>query len=338
MRLSSFALFILLFIHSCKPEPQPEDARADPPFRTTGSVERIDGVTNNLIPRNAEIEVLAAGFTWTEGPLWVADGGYLLFSDIPPNRINKWSETGGVSLYLEPSGYTGEQERGGEPGSNGLLLDRDGRLVLCQHGDRRVARMTAPLDNPSPSFETVVDRYQGKRFNSPNDAVFDSKGNLYFTDPPYGLPGNIDDPSKEQDFQGVFRYSKEGRISLITDGMSRPNGIGLSPDEKTLYVANSDPGKSIWMAFDLNETGGVDGERIFYDATGSEGKGLPDGLKVDPDGNIWATGPGGVWIFSPEAEVLGKILTGEATSNCAFDDKYKTLYMTCDDYLMRIRL
>lgn len=307
-------------------------------FKTTGSIERLTKAINDLIPKDAKIEILADGFTWTEGPLWVEDGQYLLFSDIPPNRIMKWSEKEGLSLYLSPSGYTGETPREGEPGSNGLILDAKGNLVMCQHGDRRMAKMTTSLTNPQPQFETIIDKYEDKRFNSPNDAVYDSQGNLYFTDPPYGLEGNMDDSAKEIPFQGVYRYSKDGQLSLISDKITRPNGIGLSPDEKTLYVACSDPKAATWTAFTLNEDGTVASERLLHDATGSEEKGLPDGLKVDKKGNIWATGPGGVWVFNPKGEVLGKIKTGEATSNCALDANQKTLYMTCDDYLMRIKL
>lgn len=334
------AFFLLLACQSnTTNDTKKEDAKIEKKaFRTTGSIERQDSVINQLIPANAKIEVLAEGFTWTEGPLWIEDGQYLLFSDIPPNKVMKWSEKEGLSTYLHPAGHTDEIDRVGEPGSNGLLLDPTGKLVLCQHGDRRIARMTASLDMPKSEFETVVSHYEGKRFNSPNDGVFDSKGNLFFTDPPYGLEKNMEDPAKEIDFQGVYRYSKEGKLSLISDKITRPNGIGLSPDEKTLYVASSDPKKAIWMAFTLNEDGTVDSERLFYDATGSEGKGLPDGLKVDKKGNIWATGPGGVWIFNAAGKVLGKILTGEATSNCGFDQAEQTLYMTCDDYLMRIKL
>ena len=345
MKYLLFVLTLGLCLVAC--QPSNTDKKIDtstisiikePSFKTTGSIERLTDAINELIPKEAKIEVLAEGFTWTEGPLWVADGRYLLFSDIPPNRIMKWSEKEGVSLYLTPSGYTGEIARQGESGSNGLLLDDTGNLILCQHGDRRLAKMTTALTNPQPQFETIVDNYQGKKLNSPNDAIYDSRGNLYFTDPPYGLVGQVNDPTKELAFQGVYRYSKEGQLTLITDKLTRPNGIGLSPDEKTLYVACSDPKAATWTAFSLNEDGTVAEERLFYDATGNEEKGLPDGLKVDKKGNIWATGPGGVWVFNPEGEVLGKIKTGQATSNCAFDDKYQTLYMTCDDYLMRLKL
>ena len=307
-------------------------------YDTTGSIERTVSEVDRLIPTDASIEVLAGGFTWTEGPLWVEEEQFLLFSDIPPNRIMKWTEHDGVSLYLHPSGYTGERERGGEPGSNGLIRDSEGNLVLCQHGDRRMARMASPIDEPKAAFETIIDRYEGKRFNSPNDAVFDSNGNLYFTDPPYGLEGNVNDPAKELDFQGVYRLSADGKLSLLTDQMTRPNGLGLSPDEKTLYVANSDPDAPIWNAFELDEEGAITSSRLFFDASDEGGKGLPDGLKVDPEGNIWATGPGGVFVFSPQGQKLGRIMTGEATSNCGFNSDYSILYMTCDDYLMRIQL
>ena len=339
-----FILFSILVFAACQSSSTTKTENTKAPtiekaaFKTTGSVERLSEAINELIAKDAKIEVLADGFTWTEGPLWVEDGQYVLFSDIPPNRIMKWSEKEGLSLYLTPSGYTGEEKRAGEPGSNGLILDAAGNLVLCQHGDRRMAKMTTSLDNPQPQFETIIDKYEGKRFNSPNDAVYDSQGNLYFTDPPYGLAGNVDDPAKEIDFQGVYRYSKEGQLSLISDKITRPNGIGLSPDEKTLYVACSDRKAATWTAFTLNEDGTVASERLFHDATGSQEKGLPDGLKVDKKGNIWATGPGGVWVFNPAGEVLGKIKTGEATSNCALDADQTTLYMTCDDYLMRIKL
>jgi len=339
-----FILFSILVFAACqsssttKTETTKVPSIAKVAFKTTGSVERLSEAINELIAKDAKIEVLADGFTWTEGPLWVEEGQYVLFSDIPPNRIMKWSEKEGLSLYLTPSGYTGEVKRAGEPGSNGLILDAAGNLVLCQHGDRRMAKMTTSLDNPQPQFETIIDKYEGKRFNSPNDAVYDSQGNLYFTDPPYGLAGNVDDPAKEIPFQGVYRYSKEGQLSLISDKITRPNGIGLSPDEKTLYVACSDPKAATWTAFTLNEDGTVASERLFHDATGSQEKGLPDGLKIDKKGNIWATGPGGVWVFNPAGEVLGKIKTGEATSNCALDTDQTTLYMTCDDYLMRIKL
>jgi len=307
-------------------------------YKTVGSVERMDPALDQWIDQGAQIEVLAEGYQWTEGPVWIEDGQYLLYSEIPSNSIYKWSEASGASLFINPSGYTGEEERGGEPGSNGLILDAQGRLVLCQHGDRRMARLTSNLDKPESKFETIIDNYEGKRFNSPNDAVYDSKGNLYFTDPPYGLEGYVTDPTKEIDFQGVYRYSPDGKLTLLTDQLTRPNGLAFSPDEQILYVANSDPDKAIWMAYTLHENGGIAEEKLFYDATGMNGKGLPDGMKINDEGIIFATGPGGIFVFQPDGTLLGKINSGEATSNCAFDTEQKTLYMTCDDFLMRIKL
>jgi gluconolactonase len=307
---------------------------------TIGSIERLDPEINQVIPEDAVIEVLAEGFDWSEGPVWISTGNYLLFSDIPPNRIYKWSEEDSIELYLEPSGYTGELSRGGEEGSNGLLLDPSGALVLCQHGDRRMAKMETPLSEPQPVFSTIVDNYNGKRLNSPNDACYDSKGNLYFTDPPYGLPENENDPAKELEYQGVFMMRPNGSIQLLTSELSRPNGIALSPSEKILYVANSDPENAIWMSYNVLPDGTLINGRVFYDVTDKVGeeKGLPDGMKVNRKGYIFATGPGGVLIFSPLGIHLGTIKTTEATANCTFDDSENVLYITADMYLLRVVL
>lgn len=310
-------------------------------YATTGSVERLSEKLNELIDEDAQIQVLAQGFEWSEGPVWVTGGDFLLFSDIPNNRVVKWKEGDSISNYLKPAGFAGDQFEGREPGSNGLALDDEGRLLLCQHGDRRIARMTAPLDAPASQFETVVATYKGKRLNSPNDLALHSNGSLYFTDPPYGLPGGANSETKELDFQGVYRYSEaEDQLTLLTDELSRPNGVGFSPDGETLYVANSDPQRAIWMAYDINEDGNISNGRLFYDATDQrEGaKGLPDGLAVHSSGHIFATGPGGVWIFTPTGEHLGTIKTGEATANCTFNTDETMLYMTADMYLMRIPL
>ena len=303
------------------------------------SIERIDPEINAIISPDAMIEVLAEGFEWSEGPLWLPDKNQLLFSDIPNNAVFQWDENHGAKICIQPSGYTGEDQRGGEAGSNGLLLDQQQRLVLCMHGDRRVARYTGDFDS-NHRFETIVDSYNGKRLNSPNDAVYKSTGELYFTDPPYGLEGNINDPNKELPFQGVYRVEKSGNVQLLTDGLSRPNGIAFSPDESKLYVANSDPEKAIWMVFNIDAQGQIDAGKIFYDATSlvAHEKGLPDGLKVDDAGNVFATGPGGVWVFNPEGKVLAKIRTGQATSNCAFNEDKSALYITADMYLMRVKL
>lgn len=302
---------------------------------TLGSIERLDPAFDKLVSEDARIEVLAQGFTWTEGPVWVPqDGGYLLFSDIPRNSVFKWKEDGGVSLFLCPSGYTGNTFYGREPGCNGLVLDPQGRLVSCEHGDRRVSVLTK-----NGGKRTLVDSYQGKRLNSPNDAVYKSNGDLYFTDPPYGLPNRYEDPRRELDFCGVYRLSKDGHLTLLTDELTRPNGIGFAPDEKTLYVAQSDPEAAIWKAFPVKEDGTLGKSRILYDATHWVGQrpGLPDGMAVDKQGHIWATGPGGVLVFTPEGKLLGRLNTGQRTANCTFGEDGKTLFVTADAYLCRVR-
>lgn len=293
----------------------------------------------SYLRKEDSLEILADGFNWSEGPVWVNEsGGFLLFSDVPENKVYKWAEGEGKSVYLDPSGYTGEGKR---EGSNGLLLDNEGRLLLCQHGDRRVARMGAEIDSPEAAYETVADRYDLKRFNSPNDACIDSEGNIYFTDPPYGLPGQEKDSSREIPFFGVYKVDTAGQVTLLVDSLSRPNGIALSPDESVLYVAVSDPGKAIWMEYQLTEEKSLRRGRVLLDMTekvGPENPGLPDGLKVHPDGTLFATGPGGVLLISPEGRHLGTIRTGQATANCAFGNDGKYLYMTADMYLMRVAM
>lgn len=341
--LLGIAILMIFTMIACEgPEKEEKKTRRSTlaTYEHIGQIDRHDAMINDLIPEDAKIEILADGFDWTEGPLWVEDGEYLLFSDIPPNSVYKWAEGEGKSLFLNPSGFTDSIEREGEPGSNGLLLDAEGNLVLCQHGDRRLARMDAPLNEPASNFLTIANSYEGKRLNSPNDAAFHSNGDLYFTDPPYGLEGNVDDPTKEIEFQGVYRVDKDSTVHLLTDELSRPNGIAFSPDEKTLYVANSDPERAIWMAYDVQEDGSIANGRVFFDATdkvGGDNKGLPDGMKVLANGYIFATGPGGVLIFTPQGKHLGTVRTGEATSNCAIGgDGY--LYMTSDMYLCRVEI
>ena len=345
MPLKTVSLLLAAWLLAgCQDTPEdaaPEGAVEMPAYPTIGSVERLDAGLDALVPPDATLDVLAEGFDWSEGPVWVPAGGYVLFSDIPPNSIYRWKEGEGHRLYLQPSGYTGEEARGGEVGSNGLVLDAEGRLVLAQHGDRRIARLDAPLDAPTPTYTTLADRYDGKRFNSPNDLVYHSSGALYFTDPPYGLEQQMDDPAKEIDFQGVYRLDPDGTVTLLADDLSRPNGIAFSPDEQTLYVANSDPERAIWMAYDVEPGGSIANGRVFFDATAfvQDGKpGLPDGLKIDQQGNVFATGPGGVLVFAPDGTHLGTLDTTQATSNCAFGNDGSTLYVTADMYLLRIRL
>ncbi len=304
-----------------------------------GSIEMLDPSLLSVIDTSAAIEIVAEGFDWSEGPLWVESQKMLLFSDIPPNKIYKWTEEKGAELYLTPSGYTGSVPRGGEPGSNGLILNAEGRLVLCQHGDRRMAMMDADLTAPAPRFITLSDNYEGKRLNSPNDAVYRSNGDLFFTDPPYGLLKNVDDSSKEIPFQGVYRVSN-GKTYLLTDSLTRPNGILFLNNEKELLVANSDPDKAMWYHFDITPAGTLLNPRIFFDATemAKTKQGLPDGMKVTKSGILFATGPGGVFIFSASGKHIGHLNIPEACSNIALADDDKTLFITADMYLLRVKL
>lgn len=325
-------------------------ALAQTPYPSIGKITRTDPRLDKLIPKDARIEVLATGFMWTEGPLWVKDrgdgqGAYLLFSDVPQNTIFKWTEKGGVSPFLKPSGYTGLGTYGDEPGSNGLTIDASGQLIACEHGDRRVTAM--PLSGLGGK-RTLADNYQGKRFNSPNDVVVHKNGSYYFTDPPYGLPQKEKDPSRETTDFGVYRIApamadgtaRMGQVTLLTNELTRPNGIAFSPDQKTLYVAQSDPERPLIMAYPLQADGSIGKGRVVFGAEGLKKQGLSggfDGMKVDLDGNLWATGPGGVLVLSPAGDFLGHLNIGGATANCAWGDDGSTLYITADMYLCRVK-
>jgi gluconolactonase len=304
--------------------------------KTIGSIERLDPAFDKLIAPGAQIEVLGSGFDWAEGPCWVKDKGFLVFSDIPPNKIMRWDPKSGISLFRERVGYTGQQPfKGEEPGTNGITLDGEGRLICCCHGDRAIKRI-----EKDGKLTTIIDKYEGKRFNSPNDLVYKSNGDLYFTDPPYGLPQREKDPARELDWFGVYRLSKDGKLTLLIKEMTRPNGIGFSPDEKTLYVAQSDPEAAIWKAFPVKADGTLGDSRVFYDGTkwAKEGRpGLPDGLAIDKQGHIWATGPGGIYCFTPAGKLLGRLDTGERTANCKFGDDGKTLFVCADMYICRVK-
>ena len=332
-----FALIVAGFASALIPARAEGEETKTKTYPTFGAIERADARFDRLVPRDATIEKLAEGFDWAEGPVWLRDGNYLLFSDVPRNTVFQWKEGRDSALvFLNPSGYTGKTARGGEPGSNGLTLDPKGRLVLCQHGDRRVARR-----EPDGAMTTLADRFEGKRFNSPNDAVYKSNGDLYFTDPPYGLLGKNDDPAKELPYNGVYRVKPDGTVALLTKEMTYPNGLAFAPDEKTLYVANSDPEKAIWMAFDMRDDGTLGKGRVFFDATKwakAGKKGLPDGMKTDRAGNLFATGPGGVVVFGPDGTHLGTFNTGEATANCGWGGDGSTLFITADMYLGRVLL
>jgi len=303
-----------------------------------GIVERLDPAIDELIPEDARMEVIAEGMQWSEGPVWMKDGNFLLFSDVLTNTIWRWDAKYGCLPYLTPSGYTGDVPRGAEMGSNGLDVDLQGRLLLCQHGDRRVARLDR-LGLPRQKFVTIADRYDGKRFNSPNDLVVHSSGAIYFTDPPYGLEKEMDDPAKELAFQGVYRIAPDGTVTLLTKELERPNGIALSPDEKTLYVCNSFAKRMIWMAYPVKEDGSIGEGKEFFD--GAEllrrwNRGSADGMTVDEHGNLWTTAPGGVIVLTPEGKHIGSLITTQRTANVAFGEDGSTLFIAADDYVLKI--
>jgi len=332
---------VLLVLAAQAPGQKPGEAPHAVAVRAIGQVERLDPALDALVPTDAKIEVLADGFDWSEGPVWLPKEKCVVFSDVPTNHVYRWKEGQGLSIYLKPSGFTKGAWRAGEQGSNGLTLDYAGRLLLCQHGDRRIARMNAPLAKPEAKYVTIVDKYQGKAFNSPNDLAVHSSGAIFFTDPPYGLVKQLEDPNRELDFQGVYRVDSEGKVTLLVKDLPRPNGIAFSPDEKTLYVAQSHTTAKIYMAYDVDKQLNVSGGRVLFDANelGKTRAGNPDGLKVDKQGNLFATGPGGVLVLSSTGKHLGTIMTGEKIANCAFGgDDGRTLYMTSDRYLCRVRL
>jgi gluconolactonase len=337
MKRTIRALCALLTIAGCAGET----------YKTIGSLESLDPQFGKLVSPDAKIEIIAEGFSWIEGPLWLPSEDCLVFSNIPPNKLWKWTEKEGAVDYLEKSGFFGKVPRPGfkgafdEAGSNGLLLSPENKLVLCQHGLRQMALMTTPLNDPKPEYKTLTDRnHEGKKYNSPNDGCYHKDGSLFFTDPPYGLPGGADDETRETDYSGVYRLSKDGKVTLIDDQLERPNGIALSPDQKTLYVANSHGTNALWMAYELNDDGTVKDKRVFKDVTKWVGtrKGMPDGLKIDDEGYIFATAPGGVWVLNPEGKHLGTIVTKEFASNVAFSPDKKTLYITADMLLLRVKL
>jgi len=313
-----------------------------PVYKTAGNIEKTDALLDAVISSSAKAEIIAEGFEWSEGPIWIEKQKMLLFSDVPTNTIYKWTEEKGKEIYLTPSGYTDTVKRGGEMGSNGLTTDNEGNLVLCQHGNRQMGRMDAPLDKPAAVFTSIAATYNGKKFSSPNDAVYNSNGELFFTDPPYGLETHgDDDPKKEISFNGVYKVKKDGKVVLLLDSITRPNGLAFFPGEKKLIIANSDPAKPYWYLYDVGENDSLQNGRIFFDASAAMGKGvhgLPDGLKIDTKGNVFATGPGGVWIFNSEAKLLGKIKLDGPASNCALSPNEKTLYITNDMKLLRVKL
>ena len=304
----------------------------------TQVLEILDPRMENLISKNAKIEILAEGFGWAEGPVWVSELNGILFSDVPNNKAYLWTEKKGLSLFLYPSGMTNHAPNNKSDGSNGLGLDSDGNLILCQHGDRSISRLNNWFFE-EPKYDVLVDHFNGKWLNSPNDLVFDKQGSIYFTDPPYGLRNGNEDDLKELNFNGIFKWSAREEVKLVEKNMSRPNGIALSLDEKTAYVANSDPANDVIMAFDVLEDGFLNG-RIFFDGNilSQTREGLFDGLKMHSSGIIFATGPGGVLLLDYMGVHLGTIMPGKKTANCSFDKDERYLYLTSTDVLARVKL
>ncbi|MDR6843209.1 SMP-30/gluconolactonase/LRE family protein [Pseudoxanthomonas sacheonensis] len=314
----------------------PNGSAAD--FPAVGRVTAFDPSFHAVVAADAKVEKIAEGFTWSEGPAWVAAGNYLLFTDVPENTLYRWSERDGLSVFLKPSGYDGPDTGVlREAGANGLFAETGGTVLLADSGSRLVAR----LDPRTKKKTTLAANFKGKRFNSPNDVVRRSDGAVFFTDPPYGLKGLDDSPAKELSFNGVYRIDADGTVHLLDDGLSFPNGIALSPDERTLYVSNSDPKRPVWMAYSLDAQGEVLEKRVFADASDLLGEGvpgLPDGMAVSSDGKLFATGPGGVLVFDADGKRLGRIETGAAISNCAFGDDGHTLYMSSHTFVARVRV
>jgi gluconolactonase len=313
------------------------------PRPTMGEIIRLDPAADTVLPADAAAEVLAAGLDWSEGPVWVpkatgqaAGRGSIVFSDVPRNKAYQWREGEGLSVFLEPSGYTGLPGYSSEPGSNGLNLNAAGEIIFCEHGDRRVSVLTR-----GGGKRTLADSFEGRRFNSPNDCAVDAKGNIYFTDPPYGLPeGPKDTKTREIAWHGVYRIAADGKVTLLTKEMTFPNGIALAPDDKTLYVAQSDAKAALWKAFPINADGTLGASRTIADVTAMVGghRGLPDGLETDASGNLWATGPGGVHVMTPAGKLLARIDTKMACGNCCFGgDDGSWLYVCSDAFLVRVR-
>ena len=301
-----------------------------------GEIEKHSPDLDKYVGQSSKIEILAKGFEWSEGPVWVDKINSVLFSDVPENKIYKWNENEGLSVYIEASGYSGKVPTSKKDGSNGLILNSKNELLVCMHGDREIAKLTKW---GSGEFETVINKFQGKLFNSPNDMVFTKNGDLIFTDPPYGLKNRNSDKLKELKINGVYKLTTDGEVILLVDNLTYPNGVALSNDDKIMYVNVSDSSNPRIMAYDIDKET-INNERIFFDGRklAEKNVGLFDGIKIHPDGTIFSTGPGGVLIINKDGTHLGTIKTVERTANCAFDSAYEYLYMTTDMFLTRVKL
>jgi gluconolactonase len=342
---STISLFLVVIAMGCSRAEKPKPAQQ--PAESFGSIERLDPALDAIVPPNAKVERVASGFEWTEGPVWVPSG-YLLFSAMRRNSIMKWVPGEGVSVFFRPSKSQGSKpSKGPEPGSNGLTLDKEGRLTVAGNTGRNVYRLESI--EPGAKLTVLADRYHGKRLNSPNDLIYRTDGSLYFTDPPYGLPAQ-GKPGQELPFSGVYRLPgaaaipagarpANSKLQLLIKDLTRPNGIAFSPDGKYFYIAVSDPENMVWMRYDVKPNGSVANGSVFCSAKPGEGAGGPDGIKVDQDGNLYGAGPGGVWIISPEGKHIGTIQLRERAANCAWGDADgKALYITASSSVYRIRL
>jgi gluconolactonase len=325
--LSCFSLCVLL--SACSKATPPAPASQETP--AVGKILRLDPAFDALVSKDARIEKVAGGFTFTEGPLWRPQN-VLWFSDVPGNVVRSVSPAGDVKVLIPNAGGIASPGPGALIGPNGMVSDKDGAVLLCQHGSRRIVRV-----GPDMAITPVLEKFEGHRFNSPNDMVYRSDGALYFTDPPYGLAKQDDDPAKELKFNGVFLY-KDGVLKAIVKDLNRPNGIALSPDEKTLYVSNSDEKKRFWMRYDVAADGTVTNGRVFFDLASAKEQGIPDGMKVDSQGNVYASGPEGIWVFSPDGKHIGTIQPGETAANAGWGEDGKSLYITASTSVYRIRV
>lgn len=315
----------------CGPADAPEEAAPATPAADS-SVVRLDPALDAIVPAGAEVELVADGFTFTEGPLWRASEGRLWFSDVVGNVLRAVTPDGQVEVLIENAGGESTAPAGSFVGPNGLLADPSGGVLMTQHSNRQIVRVDDQLQTT-----VVVDRFEGKRLNSPNDLVWGPDGALYFTDPPYGLVGQDEDPAKELDFNGVYRFA-DGEVTALVRDLGRPNGIAFSPDLQTMYVANTEPDRKVIMAYDVTADGGVTNGRVFVDGTADSSPGMPDGLKVDTSGNVYATMPGGVWVIAPDGRHLGTIGAPEVAANVGWGDDGRSLYITAETGVYRIRL
>jgi gluconolactonase len=342
--LFTIALCCLITFYSCNnANKENKEASVIVKDSAVGKIEIYDPIAAGIIDSNAAIEVIGRNFNWSEGPVWIAAKQMLLFSDVKENKIFQWKNGDTTKLYLTPSGYTDTTKRLGENGSNGLALDKEGRLLLCQSGNRQVVRLSTTLDAPKPEFTILSANYNGKKFNSPNDLVADSKNNIYFTDPIYGLPKGADDPTRELSFEGVYKISAAGKTTLLIDSIPNPNGIALSLDEKILYVASSEDKHPKWFAYNLDDNGNIKNGGVLLDGTEMKVKATvkqgADGFKIDKFGNIFSAGPDGINIISPAGKLLGLIkVYVRRTSNCAFNETKDVLYITADDLVLKVKL